>query len=89
LLQDERDAPKRLKRVVVAETFKTPDVRLETVVVAKVEVPVTTKELVVVALVKVAFVAVRVVKNAVAALRSVEKKLVDVAEENTGVSVSV
>jgi hypothetical protein len=54
-------------------------------VVARVDVPVTTKELVVVALVKVALVAVSVVKTAVTALSKVEKKLVDVAEENTGV----
>ena len=40
LLQEESDAPKRLKSVVVAETFKIPvvkllDVRLLTVVVAR------------------------------------------------------
>ena len=48
-------------------------VALEIVVVAKVEVPVTTKVLVV-----VAFVVVRLVMKAVVALRSEEKKLVEV-----------
>ena len=48
-------------------------VALEIVVVAKVVVPVTTKVLVV-----VAFVVVRLVMKAVVALRSEEKKLVEV-----------
>jgi hypothetical protein len=48
-------------------------VREETVVVARVEVPVTAKVPVV-----VAFVVVKLVMNAVTALRSVEKKLVAV-----------
>lgn len=59
-----------LRRVMVEEA----EVRSVIVVVASVEVPVTTKVLVV-----VLFVVVRLVMNAVAAERSVAKKLVEVA----------
>jgi len=64
-----------LKSAIVPEAeVKSEIVALDIVVVAKVEVPVTTKVLVV-----VAFAAVKSVINAVAAERRLEKKLVEVA----------
>ena len=65
-----------LRSVIVPDAdVKSVIVALVIVVVAKVEVPVTTKAFVV-----VLFVAVRSVMNAVVALKSVEKKLVEVAK---------
>jgi hypothetical protein len=64
-----------LRRVIVPEAeVKSEILALDIVVVASVEVPVTTKVLVVVLLI-----VVRLSMNAVAAERSVAKKLVEVA----------
>ncbi len=63
-----------LKRVIVPDAAVRSEIfAVETVVVARLEVPVTTKVLVV-----VAFVVVRLVMKAVVAARRLEKKLVDV-----------
>jgi hypothetical protein len=64
-----------LKRAIVPDAaVRSVMVALDTVVVAKLDVPVTTKVLVV-----VLFVVVRSVINAVAAERRLEKKFVEVA----------
>jgi hypothetical protein len=65
-------------RVVRSLVVRKLEVSFEIVVVARVDVPIATREPVVVELVNVAFVAVRELKIAVATLASVEKNVVAV-----------